>query len=326
MGRKDAEGTFVRETCRLRLAGAGGNVVCVTAGGRLLGNIVGANGQQCDPRRAWAEWLKLPAAERSPGPIGELGPIDPLRQPATPPPGGLILRQHYRMLATGPKGELRHVALEDFVHHKLLGTYYPPKAKRHLFEAAPDFLWLTEAEWKALVPPAPKKGDRFAAPAALTERLFRFHLVPDITFGESNGWEKKGVRGGTLTVTVEEATAAGTLLRLEGHARLGLDEPTARERCRGGKVSSANGYEPALLGYLHYDARRKVVDRFDLVALGGFYGTLIGDNRRLYRSGRTPLGVAFELVTAAGPAADRQVPPRATRGLKRGERRYFGKE
>jgi hypothetical protein len=314
MGRKDAEGTFIRDTCGLRLAGAGGNVVCVTASGMLLGHIAGANGQQCDPRRAVEEWKQLPASERQPGAIkvGGRGPVDPAHAQPEPPRGGLILKQYYRMLAEGTSGELRHVVLRDFDHHEQFAKYRDPQAPRHYFEAAPDFVWLTEAEWRSLVPSDPKAGDHFPVPAALRDRLFRFHLVPDITFGESNGWEPKQVRGGDLGVTVEAVSPLRVRLRVAGSAQLGLDYDTAQAKSRSGG-HSAHGYEPQLLGYVGYDRAKKRIDRFEMVALGGFYGTLYGDNRILYRAGRTPLGVAFELVAADSPAADRQVPPRAAR-------------
>lgn len=314
MGRKDAEGQFVRETCGLKLAGAGGNVVCVSPAGKLLGHLVGANGMQCDPKKAWEEWQKLPENERNPGAVsvGAMGPADPRLPKAASPPGGLILKQHYRMMAHDAKGELRHVVIEDFDHHKRLSTYYDPKAKRHYFEASPDFVWLTEPEWKSLLPVDPRVGGKLSVPAAITERLVRFHLVPDITFGESTGWQKKDVRAGEMTLTVEEVTPARLRLRLDGSARLGLDFETAQARSKNGG-HSAHGYEPRLLGYIEYDVMKQCIDRFDLAALGDFYGTLYGDNRWLYRSGRTPLGVGFKLVSANDPAADRQVPPRSIR-------------
>ncbi len=315
MGRKDAEGKFLRDTCGLKLAGAGGNVVCVSADGKLLGEIVGANGMQCDPRKAWDDWRRLPIENREPGAVRfeERGPIDPKFATPTPPPGGVILKEHYRMLTFGLKGELRHVKLDDFDHAERITKFYDRNARRHIYEAAPDFVWLTEAEWRSLIPARPRKGDSVPVSPAIRERLFRYHLVPDITFGESTGWQKKQVRGGEMTATVEEATEKRVRLRLDGLARLGLDYDTAQEKSKNGG-HSAHGYEPRLLGYLDYDVEKRTLERFDLVALGDFYGTLYGDNRWLHRSGRTPLGVAFALVTRDSPRADRQVPPRAIGG------------
>jgi hypothetical protein len=94
--------------------------------------------------------------------------------------------------------------------------------------------------------------------------------------------------------------SANQRLGAKASARRGPERAESRS---GGH--SAHGYEPQLLGYVGYDRTKQRIDRFEMVALGGFYGTFYGDNRILYRSGSTPLGVAFELVTADSPAADR---------------------
>ena len=100
-------------------------------------------------------------------------------------------------------------------------------------------------------------------------------------------------------------------MRMEGFAHLGSDFPTADAAARQKKTSP--GYETQLLGFLKFDRRRKVFSRFDLVALGDTYGQLGGDLKYLYRPGRNPLGIVFELVPPDAPVADRTVPPRGMR-------------
>ena len=39
-------------------------------------------------------------------------------------------------------------------------------------------MWLTEEEWKALVPVNPARGDTLAVAPAIGERMARFHLSP----------------------------------------------------------------------------------------------------------------------------------------------------
>src|SRR5437588_73498 len=78
--------------------------------------------------------------------------------------------------------------------------------------AARDHLWLTEEEWKALVPEKPRKGDKVPLPPAVAERVLRFHLV-DNTRGEPPSWRRDQVRSQELTLTVEEADAGGVGLR-----------------------------------------------------------------------------------------------------------------
>jgi len=42
--------------------------------------------------------------------------------------------------------------------------------------SARDHLWLTEAEWKQLILPDPKAGDKFALPAGVAQRIARFQM------------------------------------------------------------------------------------------------------------------------------------------------------
>src|SRR5262249_12427644 len=139
-------------------------IYCLTAGGKLLA-CKNAGQLPAEMRRTLREaldrWERLPAAERRPGavPVDDLRP-DP-RLPRPPPPGGLLAPAHTRALERGPAG-WRAADLE------LCGAR--PEAQR-------DHLWLTEAEWRGLVPADPKPGDRAPVPAAVAHRIFRFHLV-----------------------------------------------------------------------------------------------------------------------------------------------------
>ena len=71
MSRQDAEGEFLRKT-GIKLAGAGGNMECLTASGNRLGSFYAAGGTEHN-RRDFQGILKksqaLPAAERQPGAI-----------------------------------------------------------------------------------------------------------------------------------------------------------------------------------------------------------------------------------------------------------------
>lgn len=307
MGKNNLEGKFIREDCGLRLAGAGGNLVAVTAGGEVLET-------NWNVLRAHENWLKLPEEKRRAGavrvpklelddtPLTGAGGLL-IRQPEAPA-DGLILKLHLRALSRDADG-LRHMRPDDVPgeHHM--------KRKQNYYDANPDYMWLKKDEWQTLVPQDPTQGQTFPVADVVAERIFRFHLNPTLVFGETNGLQKKDVRDGRLTLTVESVTADTLRMRMEGFAKLGSDFETA-DRAAKEKRSSA-GYEPRLLGYLEYDRRGKKFTRFDLVALGDTYGQLGGDLKYLYRSGRNPLGVAFALVPADGPVADRTVPPRGMR-------------
>jgi hypothetical protein len=242
--------------------------------------------------------------------VGERGPTDALAAPPSPPPGGLILKLYYRTLTRGAGTQLRHAEKKDFVQNysmgknpsnpAVIGSIDSMIANKAFYEAHPDFMWLTEAEWKSLLPDNPTPGTAAEVPAALTERLFRYHLVPTMAFGESSGWPKKDIRGGKLTLTVEEESKDNVRLRLEGFALLGSDYETTRKTLQ--KKGHAWGYEPRLLGYLEYHPAKKQITRFDIVALGNNYGLLLEGLILFYRPRPQPLGVAFSMVSADVPA------------------------
>ena len=62
------------------------------------------------------------------------------------------------------------------------------------------------------------------------------------------------------------------------------------------------GYEPELFGHLEYDRQAGTFTRFDLIALGDYYGRLGGSAWNVYRPGRQPLGITFELSSGDTPA------------------------
>jgi len=307
MGRDNLQGQFVREDCKLRLAGAGGNLVAVTAAGNVLE-------KNWNVRRAYENWLKLPEEKRRAGAVkvpklnlddtpltGAGGRL--VKQPQ-PPADGLILKLYLRALSRDADG-LRHMRREDIPsdHHMT--------RKRNYYDANPDYLWLKKDEWQTLVPQDPRPGQTLPVADVVAERIFRFHLNPTLVFGETNGLRKKDIRDGRLTLSVESVTADVIRMRMEGFARLGSDVATADAAAKQKRTSP--GYEPQLLGFLKFDRRKKTFTLFDLVALGDTYGQLGGDLKYLYRPGRNPLGVAFELVSPDGPIADRTVPPRGMR-------------
>lgn len=297
--RDDPEGEFFRHVAdQGPRKGEGGatrqGIYCLSAGGKLL--YWKNAGQLPDEMRKalrWGldAWKRLPAEERRPGAVhvADLGSVDP-RYARKAPPGALVQSVYTRILDHDADGGLCRGS---------------PTAKWGE-AAARDHLWVTEGEWKSLVRPDVRKGDRFPLPARLATRILRFHLI-DNTRGEPPMWRREDVRASRLDAEVEEATPARLRLRLEGTALLA-------SAADAGKAD--RGYDARLLGYVGYDARRGVIDRFDLVAVGDHWGE--GTYTRNARPGRKPLGVAFEL--ARGDAAD-QVPPQAAREIDT----YLGK-
>jgi hypothetical protein len=201
----------------------------------------------------------------------------------------LILKVHQAALHRDGDGGLRRQA-----HH------YPEEYGDKLnYEPGHDYVWLTPADWKPLVPDAPRKGDRRALPASVAGQI-AFHLRDTSRHGgsfPSVTWAPGDVRAQGLELTVEEVTPV-LRLRLEGPVRL---QETVKEPGKGGAR-----FDGRVLGYLEYDARKQAFVRMDVAALGEFQGWhWMGSSRGgLKLTEPYTLGVSFELrdVSLAPPS------------------------
>ncbi len=311
--RTDAVGRFLRDS-GIKVKRLEGCLWCVTPGGTILeSNLAVVAGKESfkpdfDLKAALEKWNALPKAERAPGAVkvGKMDAVDTARAGATPPPGTLILKQYYRaFMREGDK--LRYVTDDDlWLDEK--GEKTEAKFSRRITtpQAHPDHMWLSEAEWKSLMPAKPREGDTFAMPPGVADRLVRRHLNPRAVYdGHGAGLDRDAVRAAELRLTVEAVSASKVRLRLDGRADLGKQPPQA---VLAGKTASMTlwGYEPKLLGYLEYDPQKQVFTRFDVVALGDQFGR-VGLVAGAARPGCQPLGITFELVSGDRPA-DRVAP------------------
>lgn len=280
-----ADGEFIESN---RHPSGGNCFVLTTPGGRKLAGGNGSHGAEAALKEGFQAWEQLPEADRKALPRG-----NPFQPPEVarcrPPPGSLVVATFVRNLKRDPDAKFARIISED-LHDK---ERYPQWNAVYT-EPARYNLWLTEMEWKSLVPAKPRKGETFSVPEPIRSRIFRYHLV-DGTYGLPGHWKPEHVREGELTLTVEE-TSPRLRMRLQGGARLSTGD--------GGQ--SGHGFEPKLTGLLEYDPVKKSFTRFDMVAIGDCWG---GDweGGRFQRPGRAPLGVAFQL-TSGKSAADR-VPP-----------------
>jgi hypothetical protein len=311
-GRQDAVGQFFKEA-KMQLPGAGGSQWAVTASGKVL-EANNHHGLGFNIKKALEKWQALPEADRAPGAIkiADLGTIDAQRALPTPPEGGLILKIYYRAFMRDG-GKLRYVTGKDLWHDEKgakteahFDTQYPGRITTP--QAQPDHMWLTEAEWKSLLPATVREGFKYPMTACITDRFMRWHLNPLSVYGETTALGPKAVRAGELTLTVDAVVQNTIRLRLDGFARLGTEPPAEVAE---GKCACIDqwGYEPRVLGFIEYDNVKKVITRFDVVAMGDHFGRLgIADSAT--RVGLQPLGISFELVTGNAPA-DR-IPPGRT--------------
>jgi hypothetical protein len=294
--RGDAEGEFFRKVAdQGPRKGEGGStrqgIYCLTADGQLLAYKNAGQAPEVMRevlRQGLAKWAQRPEEGRRPGgsKIGGSGPTDE-RYRRTPPPGCLIVNVYARMLDRDASGKLCDSDLRGEAGLK--------------YGASQDHLWLTEEEWRSLVPADPKKGDTFPIPEGIVRRVVRFHLI-DNTRGEPPMWRQEDVRSGKFAGMVVEVTADRVVIRVEGAALLATEAELAKAK---------RGYDVRLLGFLIYNIAKRTIERFDMLALGDHWGS--GNYTRGARPGRTPLGIAFEL--AAGNSQADRVPPQAARDL-----------
>ncbi len=300
--RQDAEGDFYRMLSKRApggagFAGASGGEYVITAGGEMLSRARSESIAQ-----GWQRFQELPEASRKPE-VGELGKID-AKWPV-PPPGSLIVRVYQTRLERDPQQRLRQPAkFRSFSW----GCYEPGR----------DTVWLTAAECQSLAPPDLKTGDRFAFPDALGARIARSALRD---LSETNGvtWDDHAVRSLEWTLTVEEASAAQTRLRLDGSVSLRNDPVAVMVECTkslakrslAGERFQASpstedvptaGFDANVLGHLTYDRKQRTFTRFDIVALGDYTGLHLNPDYRkaqdsyYYVIGSMPLGIGFEIA------------------------------
>jgi hypothetical protein len=313
MNRQDADGDFLRKT-GIRLAGAGGNIECLTASGIRLGSFYAAGGtdhNRRDLRGILTNWEALPESERNPGAVrvDDAGPVAANVRAIAPPTNALILRTYHRLLTRETDGAVRKARRSDYPQLTPDETWVTHYGER--WEAQPDFMWITESEWQAIVRPNPAKGDTYPLLDAVADRMTRAHLILGMAYGECGISNKDSVRARSLTLTVTDASADLVQLRLEGMAALGADFATSQKLDRKGsrEGNSVQGFEPQVLGYLTWDRSANRFTRFDVIALGEAYGTPSGDHHFNYRSGRYPVGISMEL--ASGKTSAERIPPRA---------------
>src|SRR5262249_26984483 len=140
----------------------------------------------------------------------------------------------------------------------------------HYFGPNTDSMWITEKEWRELIPANPVKGERREVGQAVTERLALFHLMPRRLTSEGAGWGRSQLRTARLTLVVEEVSDSRVRFRAEGFAHLGSHYEADKATTPNGSL--AFGYEAPLHGIVEYDRQRKVISRCDLVALGDVWG------------------------------------------------------
>jgi hypothetical protein len=264
---------------------AGGNHMAVaTAAGRVLGAGDHLRMRERELSRALEEFRALPEEERKPK--LEIPPgVTPPKRPLPPPPAqGLILRGYCTYVHPDESGRI--VRSQEW--------YYRQNPDRWPVETQSDMLWLTEKEWKSLIPLDPKPGDSAPVAPAIQSRFFSTIGI-DYMEGSVNALP---ARDTSLVLTVERATAAAIELCLTGAAKLGkeLDEQSRTDK-------NTRGCELRVLGYLTVDRSKPAIVRFDVVGVGKAWGNKMEYLHREVRLDAYPwmYAIACELVDTRRP-------------------------
>jgi hypothetical protein len=260
---------------------AGGNhLVVATAAGQPLGKD-NLRLRKKDLDATLQEFAGLPKEQRTPTIADPATAQAPKRPVPRPPEAGLILRGYCTYL--------RHDGKKQIV--RASEYYYKQNPDRWKVETQSDFLWLTEAERKSLIPTNSKLGDRHEVAQPIQKR---FYSTIGIDYMEGSV-SALPTQKSTMSLAVEKIDDQTLVLRLEGYAYLGREfdiklrnEPRSR------------GCELRLMGTVHYDRKKQAIVRFDAVGVGQAWGRR-SDEIRL---GAYPwmYGIACELVTGDSPS------------------------
>jgi hypothetical protein len=239
---------------------------------------------------ALTEFAALPREQRTPLIPDSATAQGPMRAVPRPPPNGLILRGYCTYLRQDDKKRL--VRSREY--------YYKENPDRWMAETQSDLLWLTEAEWKSLIPANARPGDRSEVAQPFQKRFYSTIGI-DYMEGSVNALP---TRKTTLSFTVKRVDDQALVLRLDGYAHLGKEFDLKLR-----SQPNSRGCELRVLGTVHCDRKKQAITRFDVVGVGQAWGNKMDYIRREIRLEQYPwmYGIACELVTGDSPQ-DR-IPP-----------------
>jgi hypothetical protein len=224
-------------------------------------------------------YAKLPESARKPAKAIE----DENRPMPLPPKGGLVLTV-YDVPLLPAEGGFRSGG----------GSRGVPGPQR-------QSLWLTEAEWKSLVPENPRAGDTTEVPAKLVKRICLFGMRAATAWHVEHFWDPDSVRRGEIKLTTLEATASAVRMRVHGSVHL-LKKSGIRTRSDSKVPTPADledRYDARLEGLLVYDRRQKKVAKWEMVALGdhtgAYWPNVGGKESRNFTTDPVAIGFSFEL-------------------------------
>ncbi len=271
------------EFCKQLKAG-GNHMAAGTAGGRPLGDGKHLHLRERELGKILEEFKALPEEERKPDVKVPADAAPPKRPLPAPPEGGLVIQGYCTYMRLGEGGKA--VRSKEW--------YYKKNPDRWAAETQNDFLWMTAAEAKSLVPADPAKGAKLEVSAALRKRFFST-LGIDYMEGSVNSLPPRET---AMALVVEEAGADTILMKIEGGAKLGKEDDEARR-----SEPRSRGCDVRVLGTAVYDRSKQAFTRFEVVGLGRAWGSKMDYTKRELQPEGHPwlYGIAWELVTTRRP-------------------------
>jgi hypothetical protein len=262
-------------------------------------------------------YRELPESARRPA-IEDRGPHNPnpdFHPDHSPPAGAVFIKVYCRALDRASDDKLtiaHHVDLTEF-GGRPSGNSLPNR----LQEPQREWLWLTADEARALAPGTRGRGETYAVPPAVRQRMFLFYLYNWYSNSGGGYWGPRLLKQAELNLTVQERDGDRVLLRLEGTALfdglIGKGMPPHGGNMYGphpesGQKDVPNPYEirydARLLGVVEYNQKTGKFTRFDAVALGdyrGHWGLAL-------KVKPVPIAFAFQLDTRDIPPEGRHAP------------------
>jgi len=208
----------------------------------------------------------------------------PRRAVPQPPKNGLILRGYCTYMGVD----------EDQNYVRDPQYYYKENPDAWAAETQSDMLWLTESEWRSLIPDPQTPGTRLEVPHEI-QRRFYTTIGIDYMEGSVNALP---LRSSSMFLLIQHIKGDLIQLTLNGTASLGQarhHETRTEARTRGSDLT--------IEGHLSYNRKTQRFSRFDIAGIGQAWGNKMNYTRRAIRiPGDTWIyGIATELVTGRTP-------------------------
>ena len=151
-----------------------------------------------------------------------------------------------------------------------------------------DFAWFRKDEARQFLPSKPQKGEKYAIPEKLIQRLARFHFT-DTVRAFADVYPRRCVKEAKMTATIVDVTGKVVSLRFDGKVLTDQDDARSTGRLR---RKARRGYDAKLLGHAKFDLEKERFLSFDIVA----FGTNRGGGARAKFEDPVKMGVVLELA------------------------------